>query len=283
VYLALALLAVANLAQVGMQISWILLQSDGTDWHVFAVAWDRFRDGSLYVDESWWYIFRWSPVAAPLLIPVALIGQTAWRIMHVAALLAIPGWRRLVLLASYPFWFDVQAGNIMIFVLVAAYWALRGNRWAIGATLAIALLVPRPLMIPLVAWLLWKHVRWRLPFAVMFAVHAAAVVATGYAMDWMRILVNATPQMLADLNVGPSAVFGTWWLLAAVPLAAWAFWRGHPATSGLLLQPYWLPYYLLMPLADHYEPQSRRYSTSLASRNASHQPAASAGPFVIAR
>lgn len=257
-YAAIGLFVVANLAQVGLQIAWILLQSDGTDWHVFAVAWERFNEGTLYVEESWWYIFRWSPVAAPLLIPVAFIGENLWRLMHLVALAGLPGWRRLVALASYPFWFDVQAGNIMILVLIAAYWGLRGKAWAIGTTLVLALLVPRPLMVPLVAWLLWKQPGWRMPFAIMFVVHAGAVLATGYATEWIGVLLEATPQMLGDLNVGPSAIIGVGWLVIAVPLAAWMFWRGHPATAGVLLQPYWLPYYLLMPLADRYPPQSRR-------------------------
>jgi len=272
-YAATILLVVANFAQVGLQVAWILLQSDGTDWHVFAVAWDRFNDGTLYVEESWWYIFRWSPVAAPLLIPVAIIGENAWRVLHIVALAGLPGWRRLVALASYPFWFDVQAGNIMILVLIAAYWGLRGNAWAIGTTLVLALLVPRPLMVPLVAWLLWKHAGWRVPFAIMFIAHAGAVVATGYATEWLGVLLQATPQMLGDLNVGPSAIVGVWWMLLAVPLAAVAFWRGYPAISGLLLQPYWLPYYLLMPLADRYSPQPRlnqQFSGGVESRSSPH-------------
>lgn len=259
-YAALALLFAANIVQVGMQVAWVLLGSDGTDFHVFAVAWDRYQDGTLYVRDSWWYIFRWSPIAAPLLIPVAIIGQNLWRLLHVVALVGLPGRRRLIALASFPFWFDVQAGNIMIFLTIAAYWALRGNRWATGAVLVLAILVPRPLMVPLAAWLLWKQPEWRLPFVALFAVHAMAVLATGYADEWATILFSATSQMLGDLNVGPTAVFGLWWMLAAFPLAVWAFWRGYPATAGLLLQPYWLPYYLLMPLADRW-PSPRWWRT----------------------
>jgi len=250
---AVALLALSNFVMVAVTGALIVGGSDPIDWHTLAAGSERFWQGTLYAEAEWWYHFRWSPVAAPVLALVAWIGPTAWLVLHVVALLGLPGWRRLVALASYPFWFDVHAGNILVFSLVAASWGLRGKPWGIGATLVLTLLVPRPLMLPLAAWIVWQHPRWRWPFAAMFVVHALAVVATGYATEWIEVLIGSTSEIRQWINVAPSAWLGLWWMLAALPLAALAFWHGYPATSGLLLQPYWLPYYLLMPLADRWE------------------------------
>lgn len=260
-YAALALLVVTNLLMVALQIALIVSGSDALDWIVYGVMVERFEDGTLYQPAEWWYGPRYSPVAVLPMVAIAWVGETAWRALHLVALLALPGWTRLIALASYPFWLDVHAGNIMAFVLVAAFWALRGNRWAIGATLVIALLVPRPMMLPLAAWLLWQHPGWRWPFVGLFVAHAVGVVASGYAVEWAVTLIGAADSgsgVGSWLNVAPSALVGLWWMLAAVPLSAYAFWRGYPATAGLLLQPYWLPQYLLMPLADRWErPASR--------------------------
>lgn len=257
-YGAIGLLAIANFFMVALQGAVILTGSNALDWHTYAEAVHRWGSDDLYVRTEWWYGWRYSPVSIPVFAVVAWMSVTAWRILHFVALIALPGWRRWIALASYPFWFDVHAGNVVIFVVVAAYWALRGNRWGIAATLLLALLIPRPMMVPLVAWIVWKHPAWRLPFTAMFVIHALAVLATGYADDWLRVLMGATSEIGQDINAAPSAFLGLWWMLAAFPLAVWAFWRGYPATAGLLLQPYWLPQYLLMPLADRWErPASR--------------------------
>lgn len=266
-YGAIALLIATNLLMVALQGTLILSGSDALDWHTYVEAVARWGSPDLYQRTEWWYGWRYSPVAVPLFAPIAWMGETAWRLLHLVALAGLPGWRRLVALASYPFWFDVHAGNILIFVAVAAYWALRGNRWGIGATLLIALLVPRPFMLPLVAWIMWKEPEWRWPFAAMFVVHAALVLASGYAFDWLALLLRVGGEEAAlNINAAPSALIGLWWMVAAVPLAAWAFWRGRPATAGLLLQPYWLPYYLLMPLADRWKRTTSRWCTSSGQR-----------------
>ena len=87
-------------------------------------------------------------------------------------------------LVRVPLWFDIQTGNIMIFVAVTAVWAARGNRMATALFLVLTVLVPRPLMLPLAAWLLWHRPAWRLPLVAFFVVHTAIVVASGYAADW---------------------------------------------------------------------------------------------------
>lgn len=256
---AAALFLASNLLMAAVQIALIVAGSDALDWNIYVAATERYPTGELYARAEWWYGWRYSPVAVYAFLPVAPIGEAAWRLLLLAALFALPPPLPFLGLASYPFWFALHAGNIIVLVVVVAYWALRGRGWAIGIFLGLALLVPRPLMVPIVIWLLWKHPAWRWGFGVLFALHAVAVVATGYLPAWLATLARTTEQEVAgQYNVAPSALVGIWWMLAAVPLAIVAFRAQRPALSGLLLQPYWLPYYLLVVLADQW-PQLKEW------------------------
>jgi len=251
----------------------IVAGSDALDFEVYRVMAERYPLGTMYESHDWWYQPRYSPVAVVPLSIVAWLGQDVWRLMHFAALIGLPGWTRLVALGTYPFWLDVHAGNVLIVVTVAAYWAVRGNRWGIAATLLLALLIPRPMMLPIVVWVLWKHPAWRWGFAVLFGVHLVAVAATGYASDWIAILLTATEGgsgVGSFLNAAPSAFMGLWWMALAVPAAIWALSRGHPATAGLLLQPYWLPHYFLILLADQWRRLFRGSRTVLGIARREH-------------
>jgi hypothetical protein len=97
--------------------------------------------------------YLWSPVALPILAAVIPLGLVVWRLLHGAALLLISDWRVAALVAvSWPFWWDLGiAANVATFVFVAAWAALRGNRVGVWATFAMAVLMPRPLIVPVVA------------------------------------------------------------------------------------------------------------------------------------
>jgi hypothetical protein len=248
-----------------LTVTWfhtMALGAPAVDWDNYVEASRRFFDGGLYeyrvganpLDD---YAWHYSPVLAPLFGVLGPMGEAGWRYLHVLALPLLPRRLMAIVLVSWPFWVDVESGNVMTFVLIAAVWALRGNRVGIFATLALTLLVPRPLMLPLAGWLLWKHPEWRVPFAAMFAVHAVAVAATGWGPAWVGDLLAASRDVALPWNLAPTQWLGMAWMLVAVPLAVWSFWRGRPALSGLLLQPYWLPYYLLLPLADRYSKAAR--------------------------
>ena len=76
---------------------------------------------------------------------LSAVGITAWRVAHFVALALLGSPKlALLLLVCYPFWFDVATGNLLVFVLLAAAWAYRGNRLATGIYLALCVLVPRP-------------------------------------------------------------------------------------------------------------------------------------------
>ena len=220
----------------------------GFDWtlmsHASQVA---VRGGDPYAGTN----FMWTPVAALAFYPVWQTGWHLWQLAHVGAALAMPTWTmRVLVLLAYPFWWDLELGNILVFVLLAATWALRGNRVAIGTFLLLTVLVPRPLMAPIALWLLFKHERWRVPFAAM-AVGAVAVSAVmGLLGPFIARSLEAGAVLQHGYNFAPSRFIGPAWLLVSVPLAAWLTLKGRLGLASVFASPYWLPYYLLPGLVD---------------------------------
>lgn len=250
-YAALIPVALLNFALVANSIL-VTLHQEPFDYGIFVGAAERTWAGvNPYLERTETYIYNWSPVAAYGLAVLDWMGPDLWRLLHVPAALAFPTWTmRLLVLASYPFWFDLNNGNIMVFVALLAVYAMRGHRWAGWGFLAVTLLVPRPLMLPIAGWLLWREPTYRVGFVTLFALHAGAVLATGWAFDWLASMTKEGWQVASVFNVGPSRILGAWWLLAGVPLAWWLFRRGQTGWAGLALSPYILPQYLLIGLAD---------------------------------
>jgi hypothetical protein len=220
------------------------------DWVNFTEAAERLDDGTLY-EFSDPYAYRWSPVAAWILGFVTLTPLWLWQILHAAVLPLLRSWWLVVVcLVTFPLWFDIQTGNLMIFIAVTGFWAIRGNGPATALFLVLTLLVPRPLMIPLAVWILWNRPASRLPFLLLFAAHAALVVASGYSGEWLSALVTVGPELTSDFNYGPSGFIGLWWVPIGVAMAAWLTWRGRLGLASLAISPYWLPYYFLMLLLE---------------------------------
>jgi hypothetical protein len=220
------------------------------DWENFIQAAARLPHGTLYeFDDP--YTFRWSPVAAWLLGFVTLMPLWVWQALHVAALPLLRSWWLVAAcLVTYPLWFDIQTGNIMIFVAIAALWAARGNEPATALFLVLTILVPRPLMLPLAAWLLWQRPAWRVSFALIFIGHALLVAASGYGAEWIASFFTVAPELTSDFNFGPSALIGAIWIPVGAALAVWLTWRGRLGLASLSISPYWLPYYFLMLLLE---------------------------------
>jgi len=217
------------------------------DWDNYVEAARRFPLGTLY-QWQYPYSYHYAPQLAPALGILTAAGITLWRVAHLAALALLPSRRlALVLLVSYPFWFDVVTGNLMVFVLLAAAWAFRGNRPAIAIYLALCVLVPRPLMLPLAAWILWREPGWRLPFAGMVALGVLTAIPTGYLPAWIGSLFQSgATEMANDFNLAPSRFLGAAWLIIGLPLAAWLTGRGRVGWASLAISPYLLPYYFQM-------------------------------------
>jgi hypothetical protein len=252
--LALPLVVLALLATLNVMLltltDWTMLRGGaGADWTIFGDAGRRaIQGGALYASEDN-YAFRYSPVLAYAFAVMSAMGPLLWRALHVAAAASLglrSPWLAVAVLVSWPFWFDVEAGNLMVFVLVVAVWAVSGRGWAIGAFLVLTLLAPRPLMLPVAVWLLWRYPEWRLRFAALFVAHAAAVVLTGWAVPWLGSLVASSSEMGSALNYGPSRLIAVAWIPIGLALAAFFTWRRRLGLASLAASPYWLPYYLLM-------------------------------------
>jgi hypothetical protein len=221
-----------------------LLADIGVDWAVYVEAGRRVFDTDLY---HWTgiLVWRYSPVAAWGFAALTPIGYLGWTALHFGALALLPRKVGLLALVSFPFWDDVYNGNTVTFVFVAAVLALRGNRWAGIAFLALCLLIPRPFMIPIALYLLWQDRGLWLPFAGIFVAHALAVMWSGWGPEWAAMLLT-TSQSEVYGNFGPTRIFGAWWLLIGVPLAVWLTVHHRPGLAGLAMSPYILaPYYLM--------------------------------------
>jgi hypothetical protein len=216
------------------------------DWALWRALPDALASGTLY-DTATEAPFVWSPVAAWVMAIVPSMFWP-WLILHFVAILFLRDWRMIALvLLSWGFWTSTASGHPFIFIFVAGALALRGSRLAGLAYLALTLLMPRPVQIPLALWLLWTTPTLRWPFVGMFAAHAVVVLLTGYAWDWVGTVVS---HAVPTGNWGPSAVIGLWWLAIGLPLGIWLGWRGHVGFAGLAVSPYWLPEYLMMSLLD---------------------------------
>jgi hypothetical protein len=213
----------------------------GVDWDIYTEAGRRFTDGNLYTWDGLPY--RYSPLLAPLFAAIAPIGYLGWTALHFAALLTIPRKLALIALVSAPFWNDVYNGNTVTFAFVAAWYALGGKPWAF---FLLAVLIPRPVMLPVLAWLLWRH---RATFAGIFAIHALAVWLTGWGDEWLASLLARGPEEIgARVDFGPGQLIGAWWVPIGLALAAWFTWRGRLGLASICASPYWLPPYFLMVL-----------------------------------
>lgn len=196
--------------------------------------------------------YRWSPVAAWLTVPLLTLPYLGWIALHVAAILALRDWRAIAIsLVSWPFWQDAGVGNVLAFVVLAGWWALRGSRTAALVYLALCILIPRPLMLPLGAWLLWTSPGTRLPAFGMLAFHAVMVTISGFGLEWLGVLANAgRVDMANSYALGPAKLIGVAWVIIGIPLALVLTRVGRLGLAGLAASPYWLPYYLLFLLLE---------------------------------
>jgi hypothetical protein len=257
---ALMLLAILN-AWLFTVTRWHLFTGEAADWASFVEAGRRIMNGGAVYSVEADYAYRYSPLLAYGFAALAPMGVLAWRLLHLVALGAMVAadrrlWPVAVLaVLSWPFWFDVEAGNLLTFVLVAGALALRNNAFGTGAVLALAVLVPRPLMLPIAAWILWRRPTWRLPFAGMVGVAGTLTLLTGLAGNWLAALFASADEIGSVLNFGPSRVIGIAWVPIGLALAALLTWRGRLGLASLVASPYWFPYYFIVLLWEAIHPE----------------------------
>lgn len=223
---------------------WTFGEANGRVFHGTLYQWGQLSPGG----EP--YTYRYSPLFAAVF--PEWLGLWGWRALHVLALLALPRRLALLTLAFAPFWYDVLHGNVMTFVMVAGWHALDGSRAGTIGYFGLTLLVPRPLMLPLAAWIVCRRPQWCLP-AFGFAVVGLATLAyPGH----LEALLSSAGVTSID-NIGPSAFIGWWWIPIGLALAAWLTWKGWPGLAGLAASPYLLPYYLLIALVRRAGPAAK--------------------------
>ena len=238
--------AVINVILVAKSIAELIGGAEPIDWYTLVESGRRIQAGDALYTLGNGYLFRWSPLAAMLMIGLAPLGVVGWQIAHLAAVVTL---RRLALVAlvlvSWPFWADLGNGNIATFVFVLGVFALRGSDRAALGYVAVWLLAPRPVATPLLAWLLWKRPGLRLPFAGMLLISAVLVLATGWAGAWVHILVASGSEIGNAYNIGPSRLIGLLWMPVGVVLGVVLTYRSHPGWASLVISPYLFPQYLL--------------------------------------
>jgi len=219
------------------------------DWELWAALPSALATGTLYsLDAPMPYV--WSPLLAPVMALVSITGFWPQAVAHVAVLFTLRDrWLVALVASSAFFWPAIMGGNPMFtLMLVLAILSYRGGRVASLAFLALVIMIPRPLFLPLAAWLLWKRAELRVPFALLFIIHASAVAASGYAIPWIEAALSHSDAPLLDLGI--TAWVGTGWLVIGIPLGIWLTVRGHPGWAGLAVSPYILQGYLLMPMIE---------------------------------
>lgn len=96
-----------------------------TDWGIFESAAESIVAGTdpyVELDPTAHLAFRWSPIAAFLLVPITRLPFALGALLHAAALTLLPERRVALLVAvSWPFALDLLDGGVMIFVAVAGY------------------------------------------------------------------------------------------------------------------------------------------------------------------
>jgi hypothetical protein len=235
-----------NLSWLGQLWDWATLHGLGTnDWSLLA----SLDPAHPFAGSS----FHWSVPAAYLWAYVVVpMGFGAWTVLHFAALATVGDWRVVALaLATFPFWADVASGNVLVFAFVFGWHALAGRRWAIVGFVVLAALVPRPLMVPVLAWLLWRSGLARVTFAAAAVTVVAAALIQGDLGTWLGRLVS-TPanELAAPWNVGPSAIIGAAWIPVGIVLGAWLTYRGRLGLASLAFTPYVIHYYAIFALLE---------------------------------
>jgi hypothetical protein len=193
-----------------------------------------------------------------ILAVIIPFGYPLWWSLHLAALPLLRDWRLITLAAlSVPFWVDTMIGSTTVFVFVAGVLAVQGSRVGAVVYVALFLLMPRPVHLPLAAWLAWRRPDLRLAFTVMVCVLVLTTLASGYTLDWLgRLVAFGATNYTNEGNLSPTRVFGLTWLVVGLPLAVWLTWKGRVGLAGLAMSPYFGPSYLLNVLWEWVLPRS---------------------------
>lgn len=247
----LVALATANFVLLAITLAGFFVSDAGYDWSIYVEAGRRAFEGKLF-QWTGQYAWSYSPLLAYFFAFVAPIGFVGWSLLHLAVVMLVrPLFLAGLILFTWPFWADVYNGNTMVFVTVAAIGALSQRRACSGAYLVMCLLMPRPVMLPVMVWILWKQPAWRLRFASLVGGNVLLVIATGYALEWIEVLIGIRDAVAStSRDIGPGVILGGWWTVIGAILAVVLIVRGRLGLASLAASPYWLPQYFMMMVLD---------------------------------
>ena len=237
-------------AYIGLNVGLVLLTPGPGPHNIDWSIWLGLRHEPMYEVRVSDVPFVYSPVAGWLMIGVTSLGYWPWFALHFAGLWLLRFSPLLVglTLVSWGFWVDATQGNMVAFAFVAGALALRGSRVAALVSVALACLVPRPLVIPLVVWLVWTRPDIRWPALAIVLGLTGLAAGSGQLMAWIDAIAGF--QHPGALRLSPTFLFGAWWFVVAIPAAAWLTRRGQVGLAGLLVTPYVLPQYFLVVMWD---------------------------------
>lgn len=254
-WVAAAVWLTLNALMLLLPITFVLLSPPQAgiwhDWMIWQQVSERVAEGRLY-EPAGGYYFVFSPLAGWILAAIVPLGYPLWWSLHLGVLPLLRDWRLIVLTTlSVGFWIDTMIGSTVTFIFIAGVVALRGSRTGSLIYLALFLLMPRPVHLPLAAWLVWRRPELRWPFAGLLAVVAGTTVASGYTFNWLENLLWVGQNNYGNPgNFSPTRVFGGGWLVLGVPLAIALTVKGKVGLAGLAMTPYLGAPYLLNALWD---------------------------------
>lgn len=196
-------------------------------------------------------LYLYSPVLAALFVPMTWLGEpgaiVAWVALHIAALVAIcalmPISRNLRLATfgmaclSAPVLFDINLGNVSLFVTLAAVLIWRWlDRPGSGICLALALLV-RPAMAVIAGWWLlrglWRPVAWAVGTFVAIAAVSLIWLRPDVWWEWLTVLRNVSnvTGVMANVDLGSAVLL----LGGSMTFAQVALYSGYAIAIAAIL------------------------------------------------
>jgi hypothetical protein len=196
-------------------------------------------------------LYLYSPVLAALFVPMTWLGEqnaiVAWLVLHLVALVAtcalMPVSRPLRLVTfgvaafSAPVLFDIDLGNVSLFVTLAAVLVWRWlDRPQAGMALAVALLV-RPTMAVVAGWWLvrgrWRPVAWTVGTFAVIGLVSLAWLRPEVWLEWLTVLRNVSnvTGVKANVDLGSAVLL----LGGSAGLAQIALYSGYVLAIGAIL------------------------------------------------
>ena len=128
--------------------------------------------------------------------------------------------------------------------------SVQGRAWAQAGYLAIAVLIPRPLMLPVALWIVWQRRAWWPWLLVVGILYVAATWATGWLEEWIGVLRSVSAGLEGKTFFGWQRWIGSWWWAVAVPLAAVLMWGRRPGLASIAIGPHIVPHYWLFLMLE---------------------------------